>query len=184
MKTVILEGRRFLFMEELTNVLLSNEAVRSYIEQLFLLKKRVEEESQQQLAHRQFLLAMHKTLSSYYDALFSLSTGGYAIDPAYKRLFSFQLNRYELTLKNLSSLDEESPLEIPRVVVNPRLMIDQIKTLMTPLADARGLVITTEVAPGIPKMVYATATAIELILFNLLLNAIEASRRGRNPSVD
>ncbi len=178
LKTVDLEGRRFLFMEELTNILLSNEAVRSYIEQLFLLKKHVEEESQQQMAHRQFLLAMHKTLSAYYDALFALSTGGYAIDPAYKRLFSFQLNRYELTLKNLSALDEETPLEIPRVVVNPRLMIDQIKTLVTPLVDARGLVINTEVAPGIPKMVYATATAIELILFNLLLNAIEASRRG------
>jgi CheY-like chemotaxis protein/anti-sigma regulatory factor (Ser/Thr protein kinase) len=178
LKTVILEDRRFLFMEELTNVLLSNEAVRSYIEQLFLLKKQVEEECQQQQAHRQFLLSMHKTLSAYYDALFALSTGGFPIDPAYKRLFSFQLKRYELTLKNLSTLDGDEVLELPTVVVNPRLMIEQIQTLVTPLVTARGLVLTTEVAPGIPKMVYAAATAVELIVLNLLLNAIEATHRG------
>ncbi|MBT9598990.1 MAG: response regulator [Vitreoscilla sp.] len=57
-------------------------------------------------------------------------------------------------------------------------LLQDTETMMAPAAHAKGLALTLEIRPGLPRCAMADATRLKQVLFNLLSNAIKFTEAG------
>jgi len=73
---------------------------------------------------------------------------------------------------------ERGQITIQMVPFNPRLMVDQLSTVLKPAAEAKGLALTFEISDEIPVYLAGDQKRIRQILINLINNAIKFTTAG------
>ncbi len=73
---------------------------------------------------------------------------------------------------------ESGKLQVVPVTMDLPQLVAQVEALMHVQALTKGLTLTVEVAPDVPRWVHADATRLKQILFNLLNNAIKFTPAG------
>jgi PAS domain S-box-containing protein len=61
---------------------------------------------------------------------------------------------------------------------DPRVLIEQCRAQIEPGAAAKGLRLRCDVAPDVPRVIFADGTHLRQILINLLQNAVKFTRQG------
>ena len=78
---------------------------------------------------------------------------------------------------DISQLESGKLQVVPATMDLPQL-VAQVEALMHAQALTKGLALTVDVAPDVPRWVHADATRLKQILFNLLNNAIKFTNAG------
>ena len=73
---------------------------------------------------------------------------------------------------------ESGKLQVVSATMDLPQLVAQVEALMHAQALTKGLTLTVEVAPDVPRWVHADATRLKQILFNLLSNAIKFTSAG------
>ena len=89
----------------------------------------------------------------------------------------------EQLLAVINDILDYSKLEAGDFAIDPQpvalaVVVDEVASLMTPQAAARGLQLTCELEPGLPKWIRADPVRLRQILFNLVSNALKFTDRG------
>ncbi len=98
--------------------------------------------------------------------------------PAYEIIDSAQ---YLIKLVNeiLSQAQlEAGQLKLENSVFAPAALLEKISAKMRPLAQAKSLALTTEIAPNLPALLYSDIVRLQQILVNLVGNAIKFTITG------
>ena len=74
---------------------------------------------------------------------------------------------------------ESGKLQVAPQTVDLLQLVDQVDALMRAQALAKGLALSVEVAPDVPRWVRADPTRVRQILFNLLNNALKFTNAGQ-----
>jgi signal transduction histidine kinase/ligand-binding sensor domain-containing protein/CheY-like chemotaxis protein len=74
---------------------------------------------------------------------------------------------------------EAGKLELTRQPVDMLMLVDDIRALEAPLAEARGVAFDVEVAAGFPAWIHCDGRRLKQILLNLVNNALKFTERGR-----
>ncbi len=73
---------------------------------------------------------------------------------------------------------EANRIELELIEFSPRALLEEIQTLISPRAEARGLTLNVQSANNLPTVIESDPTRIRQILINLLSNAIKFSTEG------
>lgn len=73
---------------------------------------------------------------------------------------------------------ESGVLELENVNFSPRLMLDSVTALLESPAQQKGLTLTTDIAPDVPKVLVGDLARIRQVIFNLVGNAIKFTADG------
>jgi PAS domain S-box-containing protein len=73
---------------------------------------------------------------------------------------------------------EAGKLEIERVPLAPRRVVDTVVNALEPAASAKGLRLFARVAPDLPEAVLGDPLRLRQVLFNLVGNAVKFTERG------
>lgn len=89
----------------------------------------------------------------------------------------------EHMLRLINDLLDLSRIEAGRLEINPQAtelsaLIDDVRTLEAPIAEARGMTFQTEVDPALPQWALLDGRRVRQILLNLVNNALKFTERG------
>ena len=89
----------------------------------------------------------------------------------------------EQLLAVINDILDYSKLEAGNFTIDPKAValpaaVDEVASMMLPQAAARGLQLTSELEPGLPKWIHADPVRLKQILFNLVSNALKFTDRG------
>ncbi len=73
---------------------------------------------------------------------------------------------------------ESGKLALESVVFDLPRLVDSVLTLMRSRADEKGLALSAEIAPGVPRHVAGDPTRLRQVLLNLVGNAVKFTERG------
>ncbi|MFM7347316.1 MAG: PAS domain-containing protein [Tagaea sp.] len=73
---------------------------------------------------------------------------------------------------------EAGKLEIERVPLAPRRVVDTVVNALEPAASAKGLRLFARLDPGLPEAVLGDPSRLRQVLFNLVGNAVKFTERG------
>ena len=80
-------------------------------------------------------------------------------------------------LLDLSKI-EAGKLELEITAIRLQSLVEQLKQMMGPRADQKGLSLSFSVSPQLPETLYGDAVRVRQILLNLISNAIKFTERG------
>jgi signal transduction histidine kinase len=86
-------------------------------------------------------------------------------------------------LNLINSLLDQAQIEAGRLTLHPSefapaALLDEVQAIMSTMAQAKGLELTGEVAPGLPAELSGDAQRIQQIMVNLIENGIKYTREG------
>ncbi|HEY0967361.1 MAG TPA: ATP-binding protein [Opitutaceae bacterium] len=73
---------------------------------------------------------------------------------------------------------ESGKLAFERLDFSPAQAAEEVRALLAPRGEAKGLAIRCHVSPGLPDLVTGDATRIKQVLFNLVGNAVKFTEKG------
>lgn len=74
---------------------------------------------------------------------------------------------------------EAGKLELERLSVNPRQLLDELRFVFEPQLRKKGLALCLQIAPDVPQWIETDPTRLRQVFYNLMANAIKFSTQGK-----